>query len=122
MLLDELEEILRWAGAGENMEADVQLATFFLDLGQSLGHEVVDPQRRLGVFFRRHRQAVDDVKGQVVLHGQLLRVQHRPVVLNLERSWMRNFVQRVMVHTKPDGKRLNPVYESIVRLNLDTRL
>jgi hypothetical protein len=35
------------------------------------------------MLFRRHGEAVDDVKGEVVLEGDLLSVQQGPVVLDL---------------------------------------
>ncbi len=61
-----------------------QTVTFFIKaFSRYLGHKVVDSEGGLGMLFRRHGEAVDDVKGEVVLESDLLSVQQGPVVLDL---------------------------------------
>jgi hypothetical protein len=61
-----------------------QTVIFFIKANlRYLGHKVVDSEGGLGMLFRRHGEAVDDVKGEVVLESDLLSVQQGPVVLDL---------------------------------------
>ena len=61
-----------------------QTVIFFIKANlRYLGHKVVDSEGGFGMLFRRHGEAVDDVKGEVVLESDLLSVQQGPVVLDL---------------------------------------
>ena len=65
------------------MEADIEVATFGLNLRQSFGDKIVDSESGLGVLLGADGETVDDVQGQVVFHSELLGVQEGPVILNL---------------------------------------